>query len=292
MKYKVCMWGTCRKVCSALLAALSLAACDVETMPAGPDEEPAAGGKADDAMGEFVLADLDADNPSMEGRIPISHLGCPMGGLLTLTLEDDSAVVEVNDLKYYAGHVEGFDKRRPEKTRKLWGAVRGEALDAELRKPGLLGVEGWFANTRETSATIMLIQPDTARVTGSGCDHVRYGTHQIEGDAYLSLQLSLVEGDSATVGYHVEWFDCLSSAPSGDPRKDEVCEMAWDELNGKLVGKEVETSTCPWPGDTRWCSIWDGALGRQTQKIDEDDVRSAVGSMCRDNTILDSKCCD
>lgn len=262
-------------------------ACGVE----GEEPFPAEPGKAEVTEGMFTLASLDETNFSMEAQMPIEYLGCPMAGIVDLTLKGDDARVKLGNLKFFAGSFDGFDTRNMKKTREVYGAVLGQGLAPELRETGLVE-HLWLANKEVTSAGVMLVRAPKARVSGRGCDRFNYGRYELEGQAHLSVNLELVEGKEAEVGYKVEWFDCSRISDTDDPRKQEVCDQVWGVLFDKSVGQKVKVSTCPFVGDERWCSVWNKAIGTSTREVTEEDVEGAVTRMCFDDVVLDAVCCD
>jgi hypothetical protein len=268
------VFGACL-ACAGLLAACGTEAGGVE----GID------GKSDKTEGMF---ELDATEPSLEARIPIKNLGCPTGGLLTLTLNTDKAKVKVENLRYYAGYISGFNQANPRKVHDVWGAVLGQSIDATLQEPGWFS--SWFANERETSASVMLVQQDPPEIDGwERCDHITYGPHELEGEPYLSMQLTLVEGDAAEVGYRVDWFNCAAGLDHADERQQEVCDLAWNALYGRVVGQPYKQYSCP-PDDI-WCGAWNAIFGGREGTYTEEDVEGAIDDMCTEPEMT-LECCD
>jgi len=263
-------------------------ACGVEGEELFPDEQ----GKAEVTEGLFTLGRVDQTNPIMEAQIPIEHLGCPMGGIVTMTLKSDDARVKLGKLKYFAGAVTGVRDRYPDRTYNTYGVVLGQGLGGKLRQ-NYLYENLWLAKNNTTSAAVMLAHFGMARVKGSGCDDVHYGMHVLEGRPHLEVNIELTEGDEAEVSYKVEWFDCANITDKDDPRKQEVCDQVWDVLFKKVEGQTKSVSTCPWLGDGDWCRIWDIRFGRKEVSITMEDVESAVDQACSDSSvILDAQCCD
>ncbi len=216
-------------------------------------------------------------------RIPIEHMGCPMGARLSLSLISGDADISVGGMNYSQGVI-GPIRRR---IIRVNGEVWGQPLDGVSDDWTIAGFDPFDSGT--STAAIMLLGQTTARVEGSGCE-VDYGSHPIDdSDRNIAMSLNVTRGSEAEVEWQIDWFDC-STDTYEDALHEEVCSEAWEALYSVAVGGTVESSSCPFR-DPQYCAIWDETLGLSSATVGEADVRAAVRQACRAKTVLNTSCC-